>query len=244
MRRADNEGGVCFSSSGFPVGKHGPREVSVIALDSDDAAVSRRTPLRNYLVAQVEDAGHTYVLRSHDGFALPQTILIFFAAKLRKLMTSLLYFRSHRFSTLSARKYNSRVSFSTDYAPWQENVYFSRTVSKQRSMRSPHSRPTIYMRQKDGIDCHIEPPFSQGSVSATLLKKEPSYKNSLAQLYDKWKGQKFDNTGLVPTFVYAISTDRPGRLADELFFFSLVNLAQHADVRLLVKLLRCTFGRS
>lgn len=226
-----------FQAQAFPSGNMDPEKVSVIALDSDDAAVSRRTPLRNYLVAQVEDAGHTYVLSLARWFRVASDYIEQLRSQIAKIddITSILSLPSIEHAERE-EKYNSRVSSSNGWMLLDKKMFtFQGQYQKIEACDLlTQDRQFICVKKMDS-SATLSHLFSQGSVSATLLKKEPSYKNSLAQLYEqKWKGQKFDNTGSVPTFVYAISTDRPGRLADELFFFSLVNLAQHADaVRLL-----------
>jgi uncharacterized protein (TIGR04141 family) len=68
--------------------------------------------------------------------------------------------------------------------------------------------------------------FSQGSVSAQLYNGEEPYRARVEGAVPA--GGTANN--LTPTIVYAIGTSRPGALADELFFFSKVNLLSHARI--------------
>lgn len=66
--------------------------------------------------------------------------------------------------------------------------------------------------------------FGQGSVSAQLYSGEEPYRERVENAVPA--GGSANNGA--PTIVYAIGTDRPGALADTLFFFSKVNLLSHA----------------
>ncbi|GIJ37489.1 DUF6119 family protein [Micromonospora andamanensis] len=78
--------------------------------------------------------------------------------------------------------------------------------------KMPRSSPTL---------SHL---FAQGSVSARLFRDNTQYRNvvlqHLGQLVEAPRVGYFGDWKIV----FAIATDRPGRLADSLFFFSKVNL--------------------
>jgi len=72
--------------------------------------------------------------------------------------------------------------------------------------------------------------FAQGSVSAALLQGDAKYRAAVTEHFSKrWPTATFTHVpASAVRFVYAIITPRCGALADELFFFSAVNLLQHA----------------
>lgn len=69
--------------------------------------------------------------------------------------------------------------------------------------------------------------FSQGSVSAVLYRGEEAYRERLESAVPLIPGADKPSEG-TPTIVYAIATERPGLIADALFFFNKVNLISHA----------------
>lgn len=73
--------------------------------------------------------------------------------------------------------------------------------------------------------------FAQGGVSASLMN-EPTYQERvLSHLHELDASATYGSPGDW-TFVYAIAIDKPGPLAESLFFFSQANLVTHArDIR-------------
>lgn len=71
--------------------------------------------------------------------------------------------------------------------------------------------------------------FSQGSVSAKLLRKYEHYQDYVKKFYKNYYHDTY-NDNITPTFVYAIATEKPGDLLDNLFFFSLINLDYHIEL--------------
>ncbi|WP_199443845.1 DUF6119 family protein [Umezawaea beigongshangensis] len=71
--------------------------------------------------------------------------------------------------------------------------------------------------------------FSQASVSAALMN-EADYRNKVVEHLGGVLANASFGTHADWTFVYAIATKKPGRLADSLFFFSKVNLFRHAKI--------------
>jgi uncharacterized protein (TIGR04141 family) len=72
--------------------------------------------------------------------------------------------------------------------------------------------------------------FSQGSVSARLLKLDSTYEKAVGKLFQEhFKRHRFEPHTQRVRVVYAIATSKPGALADSLFFFSIVNLLQHVE---------------
>jgi uncharacterized protein (TIGR04141 family) len=72
--------------------------------------------------------------------------------------------------------------------------------------------------------------FSQGSVSAQLLKGNQKYRDKIAQIARKHldvKPTDFDDWIAEPRFVFVIPTRKAGSIANAMFFFSKVNLRQH-----------------
>lgn len=70
--------------------------------------------------------------------------------------------------------------------------------------------------------------FAQGSVSARLLKMNEVYIEALLSLLKRrWPEKTFNRDQF--QFLYAISTDKRGPIADCLFFFSMINLMEHVQ---------------
>jgi uncharacterized protein (TIGR04141 family) len=73
--------------------------------------------------------------------------------------------------------------------------------------------------------------FAQGGVSASLMNDMLYQRHVMAHLRTL-DTQAVYGTPSDWTFIYAIAIDKPGRLADSLFFFSQANLVTHArDIR-------------
>jgi uncharacterized protein (TIGR04141 family) len=66
--------------------------------------------------------------------------------------------------------------------------------------------------------------FAQGSVSAQLTRDNARYRSTLLDHFRKLAPDSSIGPPSDWTIVFAVATDRPGRVADSLFFFSKVNL--------------------
>ena len=123
--------------------------------------------------------------------------------------------------------YNAEVAGRRNYALLdKENLYFGRNSKIEICDLLTRERELLCVKRasRSSTLSHL---FAQASVSASLMN-EPKYQERImGNLKALGLPAEYGNP---PdwTFVYAISTDKPGLLAESLFFFSKVNLVTHA----------------
>lgn len=126
-------------------------------------------------------------------------------------------------------KWNSEVFASnTDYKLMdRNNIYYPKNQKAEPcDALSKDNKYIAVKRMKDSATMsHL---FSQGYVSATLLRSDDKFKRSISKLKKAtWQGNQ-DILTPNPCFIFAIPSSGSGDILDKLFFFSQITLDRTA----------------
>jgi uncharacterized protein (TIGR04141 family) len=207
--------------------------LKVIALDDQGVESSRAYPLKDYIVAEVEREEDTYVLTAGKWFRVNRNYAQGVREQVANLLdlTDVLALPPMR-AAESEGEYNERVAQERGWRHLDKRL-FTGTGSERNQkievadMLAPEHRFLCVkkMQSSAGLS-HL---FAQGAVSADLLRHEPRYQERAAQLGGNLVADPAFNNPR-PTFVFCIATERPGRLSENLFLFSAINLARQAKL--------------
>lgn len=208
-----------------------PERISLIGLDSSGGAVTPKNKLKLYLVAQLQRAPKTYVISLGRWFRVDTSYL----QALRRRVAAIPDFtKKLRLPPLrkgeDERVYNTRVASLNKWVNLDRSKFNFKTEHDQIEACDllTNKREFICVKKMES-SATLSHLFAQASVSATLLNRFESYREVIRQSYEsQWPKKKYDDAPPA-TFVYAIVTDKTGPLADDLFFFSLVNLLPHVE---------------
>lgn len=216
-----------------------PDKIRVVGKNPEGVAQTPKDTLRQYLVAQLDHKSATYLLSLGQWFRVDKDYMTQLREKARKLpdVTDelLLPVWSNAFKT--EKQYNKHVGREKNWLVLDAVPFHPEGRSGKLEVCDLLSQGRDFIHVKDMKDsATLSHLFSQGSVSATVFKQESTHADEVKKRFHEFYGSTpaFDQTGGRPRVVYAIATSKQGVLADTLFFFSVVNLLQHADaVRML-----------
>lgn len=208
-------------------------KIHIIGIGDNDSPVTRKRSLRDYLAAEFDKGGETFIFCNGDWFLAEANYVKQVRTEVAALedLTGTLAMPPVR-NKESEGKYNARAAAVNDLVLMDEDNFKiggSHDKIEVCDLLS-ESREMICVKKmvSSSTMSHL---FSQGSVSATLLRSEPKYR---ARVNKDGKTQwptfvevDDDNLSKV-TVVYAIATRKKVPLSDGMFFFSLVNLLNHA----------------
>jgi len=205
-------------------------EASIIGLDDNAQPVTKKRPLMDYLVCELEHDGQRYVCTSGKWFSVDADYLRRIneqLASIDDLTHELALPPKHAGETEKA--YNARVAQQKGWVLLDRDL-FHPPVPYQKveicDLLAPEGHFINVKRMVSSATLsHL---FSQGSVSATLLKEYEVYRATVQDLArNKWSDWQLPSSVAI---VYAIPTNKDDDLSDELFFFSKINLVNNARV--------------
>lgn len=209
-----------------------PAKIFVVGIGDNDNAVTRRRCLRDYLAAEFEKGEETFIFCNDEWFQAETNYVNKVRAEVAALadLTDELELPPMR-NNETEGQYNDRVA-KTNHLLHMDKDNFKIGSSHDKievcDLLSPECELICVKKmQKSSSMSHL---FSQGSVSATLLRTEPKYRKNLNRYgKDEWPEFSEVNDGTITeaTIVYAVATRKKLPLSEGMFFFSLVNLLNH-----------------
>lgn len=205
------------------------KQVYIVPINDAGDAVGARKKLREYLVSELEIGDKTYVLSLDDWFEVNRDYVATVNSEVAKIsdLTSTLSLPAwHRGKDEGA--YNEEAAKQLHWTLLDKKNYQIGGRNQKLEvcdLLSPAKHMVCVKKMtKSATLSHL---FSQGSVSAELYRGEEDYRQRLEAALPANPGNGTLQDG-DPTIVYAIATERPGPIADVLFFFSKVNLIGQA----------------
>jgi len=210
-----------------------PAKIFVVGIGDNDAAVTRRRCLRDYLAAEFEQGEETFIFCNGEWFQAETNYVNKVRAEVAALtdLTDELELAPIR-NKEPEGQYNERVAATNDLLNMDKDNFKIGGAHDKIEVCDLLSKDCelicVKKMQKSSSMSHL---FSQGSVSATLLRSEPKYRANLNKSGSAaWPEfpEVSDDTIKDVTIVYAVATRKELPLAEGMFFFSLVNLLNHA----------------
>lgn len=203
----------------------------VISLDSQGEARSQKTAIWKYLVAHVEHNDHIYVLSLGQWFRTDKDYLDELRTKVASINDVTEEFNfPHWPKGTSEKDYNEQVADSSGWLLLDREMFtFEGSTNRIEcaDLLTP-SQDFVHVKSmtSSATMSHL---FAQGTVSARLFRTVQDYRAKvIASFRDKYDCD-FDMNSETRV-VYAIGTPKEGPIAENLFFFSLVNLVQHKEL--------------
>jgi len=208
--------------------EHPLQQIHVHAKDADGAVVSRRATLRQYLVAEIQRGDKTYVLSLGHWFEVDTTYIGKLHRQLAELADVTDELALPAWGPKEVEKdYNVRVAAAKGWASLDRKAIDLGRYQRVEvcDLLTPDHRLICVKRASSSSTLsHL---FSQGSVAADLLADSPEFFTKVEEQL-RIQGDIAVPSRSEGTFVYAIGTNSTEPLASSLFFFSKVNLLQHA----------------
>jgi uncharacterized protein (TIGR04141 family) len=205
----------------------------VVGLDMNENAVTHKHSLHDYLVCEIERGGDTYILSLGQWFRADTDYVKYVRNNVAYIddITNDLDLPTIRPGEHEGT-YNERVAEEKDWLLLDKLVFqIAQSYDKIEVCDILAAGKRFICVKKMRSSATLSHLFAQGSVSATLLRESSEYRSKITELAcSKWSEITFD--GVVAfsiTFVYAIPTDKQGPLSSCMFFFSLMNLLEHAQ---------------
>lgn len=192
--------------------------------------------LRSYLTAQVELDGDVFVLSCNRWFKIETDFAKEIQRRVRELEDLTTTFnlpnweRSRKKPQHAEEEgdYNERVASNRGYLLLDKQMFtFGRSSDKIEAADLLTVEQDFLCVKKMRDSATLSHLWAQASVSATLMNSDKSYGEKLQKVYARRFGKDFRPKH--GRFVFAVATDKPGPLADSLFFFAKVNLLLHVD---------------
>ncbi|MCC6694830.1 MAG: TIGR04141 family sporadically distributed protein [Candidatus Hydrogenedentes bacterium] len=211
-----------------------PDQISIIGLDANGNPVTHRRKLREYLVCEVEKDGNTYVLSMGQWFEANTD----YVQKVRREVARIPDISSVLDLPPIAQgeredTYNARVASSKGWLVLDKRTFqIENTYDKIEICDLITDTWQLICVKKMSSSATLSHLFSQGSVSLSLLRGHEEYRQHIIDAV----AEKWYDMDLTPererqlTVVYAVPTPKEGGLADCMFFFSLINLLNHARI--------------
>lgn len=201
----------------------------VYELDDDGNYSSDRKSLWSYIVAQINYDSRTYILSLGEFFKIDNDYVNELREKIAKIEDISDFLDLPEWTKgLKEGTYNLYLSQNRKWLLLDRKMFsFKNNFNKiECADILTDSQDFIHVKSmtSSATMSHL---FAQGLVSADLLRRVTEYKTELAEKFkDEYGFEYNDGRGRV---VYAIGTDKEGPIADSLFFFSMVHLAQAVD---------------
>lgn len=207
-------------------------KVHIIGIGANDTACTRLLSLREYLVGEFEQGLDTFLFCHGNWFRADRN----YVARIRQLVASLPDVTTE-LALVPIRNKESEGDYNIRAANVgglllmdKANFKIGGPYDKIEICDLLTDRAKMICVKKMDDSSSMSHLFAQGSVSATLLRQEPTYLTRLNKVAsDAWETFTqitSDNLGRV-TIVFAVATRKTVPLAEGMFFFSLVNLLNH-----------------
>jgi uncharacterized protein (TIGR04141 family) len=207
-----------------------PDNIRVVGVDDGGGQVTESRSLRDFIVCEVDLGKEHFVYSLGGWFQLDRDYVESIKKQIRLIpdLTATLDFPRMKVGEHEG-PYNDRVAIAKSWQNLDKDFFRIRSYDKVEV--ADHLTPAneFIAVKKMTSSATLSHLFSQGSVSAQLLRGNVEYREKVEQI-GKSMNPEYVIESPTPTFVYAIATEKPGGLVDSLFFLSLVNLADRAQV--------------
>ncbi|WP_164011942.1 DUF6119 family protein [Pyxidicoccus trucidator] len=210
---------------------HGVKNADKLRIYSYDPnhTVRESWTLFELLVCELDDGQDTFIHLARSWFRADRDHVAKVREDLSRLTDMTLLLNLPPVGAEAEGTYNQAVATQRSWLNLDKKnfqIKHSRDKVEICDLVTPQKHLICVKKMKDSATLsHL---FAQASVSATLLRQNPEYRQHFERLLkQKWPKLVLDQ-GPRPTFVYAILTDKPGPLHQSLFFFSALNLLDHA----------------
>ncbi|MDT0382056.1 DUF6119 family protein [Streptomyces sp. DSM 42041] len=203
-------------------------DVRIVPIADSGQAAGQKRPLRDWVVCEVAESDRTYVLSLGEWYEVAGDFVSSVNSEVARIadVTDELQLDAWQPSEKEG-DYNERVAENRQWALLDKKNYSiggpSQKIEICDLLTKDMQLICVKQQTSSATLSHL---FSQGSVSAELYRGEPDYRNRIYNdARENW-GEEIPEPpeGPTPTIVYAIANDRPGKLADNLFFFSKITL--------------------
>lgn len=212
------------------------QDVRIVPVADSGQAAGQKRPLYDWVVCEVVEADRTYVLSLGEWFEVAGDYVSSVNSAVAKIVDITDELRLEDWKpTEKEGDYNERVAEARNWALLDKNNYNIGGPSQKIEICDllTEDMQLICVKQQTS-SATLSHLFSQGSVSAELYRGEPDYRERIYDDARQHWGQEISEPESGPTIVYAIANDRPGKLADNLFFFSKITLL--ANTRIIERL--------
>jgi len=209
-------------------------KIKIIGNDEEGNPVTLAYSLLDYLIAEIEYKGNKYVYSWKKWFCIKTDYRKELISKIKKNIKDFTttfnfpiykkYLNDQRVLTYNEGKYNEEVfNNHSDYLLLDKKL-IDYSKSQKIEIADALSKNNEYIcikRMKDSATMsHL---FMQGIVSATLLRNDEKFKETVKELKtNKWKLNDIAIPN--PYFVFTIPSSKNGDIIDNLFFFSQITL--------------------
>lgn len=211
--------------------------ITVFAVDQNGEKIGAAYSLKDILIAEIDNHGSTYVLLNNAWCKIDNN----YVARINTFIDGIDDFTTR----LTLPPLKKQKATETEKAKFEREDNYNRRIAatpsrikfdKDNFQLGDHQKVEIcdvltktneYLCVKKMNDsATLSHLFSQASVSSLLLRMSKEYRDKIVtQCRTKWADFELSDA---PCFVYAIPTEKSGRLSQELFFFSKVTLQIHA----------------
>ncbi|GGL97868.1 MULTISPECIES: DUF6119 family protein [Micromonospora] len=188
-----------------------------------------KTSLMPYVVTEIELGEEVYAPCSGAWYRIDKDHLSNLQERVRSIpdLTGDLSLRSWVSGAEDEGEYNLEALAGNDHVVLDKSLFYAKggknlkveicdLLTKRKEM--------ICVKKMDRSSPTLSHLFAQGSVSARLFRDNRQYRGVVLQHLGRLVGVPRVGDFESWKVVFAIATDRPGRIADSLFFFSKVNL--------------------
>ncbi len=216
-----------FYEGGDPLG-----DTRIVPVSDSGQAAGKKRSLRDWIVCEIEDSGKTYVFSLGEWYEVAGDYVESVNSAIARIpdLTDELHLDEWDPKEKEG-EYNDRMAGSRDWALLDKDNYYIGGPSQKIEICDLLTKD-LYMIcvKQQTSSATLSHLFSQGSVSAELYKGEGEYKARIYQDASEHWGESIEEPPEGPVIVYAIANDRPGLLADNLFFFSKISLLSNARI--------------
>jgi uncharacterized protein (TIGR04141 family) len=202
--------------------------IMMLGIDSTGNAKTQKKSITEYIVCEIDIDEKRYIHSLSEWFEVAIDYMVSIKERVRALEQDTVHLPKIRKGE-SEGDYNARVAKENNYLLLDKKAFtFGNYRDRIECCDLATPEYDLIAVKKMSSSATLSHLFSQGSVSAKLLKLNKDYEDKLKSLYDeKWHNSISNDKRY--TFVFAIPADKPGSITDALFFFSLVNLVDHVD---------------
>lgn len=209
-----------------------PSQINIVGIGDNDQPVTKSRSLREYLVCEVDRGDDTFIFCVGQWFRANKDYVQQVRAEVAALddltgSLDLIQIRNDE----REEHYNQRVADDRGWLVLDKvNFQIRNSHDKIEICDVLTEAKQFLCVKKMDRSATLSHLFSQGSVSATLLREHDGYRKATNDaLVGHWPTAteigSSDLGGV--TFVYALATRREEPLSTSMFFFSLVNLLNH-----------------
>jgi len=209
------------------------KKASVIGLDAQGDARSRKTSVWKYLVAHVEYVENVYVLSLGRWFQTDRDYLDNLRQKVAAIQDITAAINPLDWETgMTEEEYNRKLADDRGWLLLDRKVYLLKDRGDYKIECADiltDSQDFIHVKSMTS-SATLSHLFAQGAISARLFRIDNEYRNKVSDDFRNHYQKALNYNHSDSRVVFAIASQKKGNIADILFFFSLVNLVQHKDM--------------